>query len=186
MSEQKIIDEIIFTGSVLYKENLVNSHAGNISVRFGDYIFITKTGTMLGYLKENDIIKLPLYIETEKDSEASSELIVHREIYKKTDAKAIIHAHPVYCVAISFFIESNFIPVDNEGKLFLGEVPVIELDKPSGSKELADTLSSIFKEKKIAIVKRHGSFSVNQNLNQALKLTSDLEFCSKIYYLTNI
>ena len=37
---EKIIEDIIFTGKVLYQEGLVNSHAGNISVRFENSIYI--------------------------------------------------------------------------------------------------------------------------------------------------
>jgi len=181
---ERIIEDIIFTGKVLYKEGLVNSHAGNISVRFEDSIYITKTGAMLGFLKHKDIVEVPVFFESEKDKEASSELIVHRAIYKKTKAKAIIHAHPINAVALSFFLET-FVPIDNEGKLFVGEVPVVDVKNASGSEELAEKLSNTFKEteKKIVIVKKHGSFVISDSLNYALKLTSDLEFCSKIYYL---
>ncbi|SNZ02226.1 L-fuculose-phosphate aldolase [Persephonella hydrogeniphila] len=182
---KEIIKQIIFTGKVLYKEGLVNSHAGNISVRDNDTIYITKTGAMLGYLQEKDIIDVPVWKESEKDKIASSELIVHRAIYQKTDYTAIIHAHPVSAVALSFSIGEKFIPIDNEGKLFLGEVPVIAVEHPSGSPELAEALSNFFKEneKNVVIVKKHGSFVVHNNLNYALKLTSDLEFCSKVYIL---
>jgi L-fuculose-phosphate aldolase len=182
---KELIEQIIFTGKVLYKEGLVNSHAGNISVKKNDTIYITRTGAMLGYLQEEDIIDVPVWEKSEKDKIASSELIVHRAIYQKTDYTAIIHAHPVSAVALSFFIEEKFVPIDNEGKLFLGEVPVISVEHPSGSPELAETLSDFFKtdNKDVVIVKKHGSFVAHNDLNYALKLTSDLEFCSKVYIL---
>ncbi len=185
---KEIVEDIIFTGKVLYKEGLVNSHAGNISVREGDYLYITKTGKMLGYLSEDDIIKLPIYKETEQDKIASSELIVHREIYKNTNAKAIIHAHPIYATTLTFFLDNEFIPIDNEGKLFVNEVPIISVENASGSEELAKALAKAFKEteKNIILIKKHGSFVISDTLNYALKLTSDLEFCGKIYYLVNI
>ena len=182
---KNIIDQIVFTGKVLYREGLVNSHAGNISVRYKDSIYITKTGAMLGFLTERDIVKVPVFGKSEQDKEASSELIVHRAIYQNTDYSAIIHAHPVNAVAISFKLKDVFVPIDNEGKLFLGEVPIIEVEHPSGSPELAETLSDFFRdsEKNVVIVKRHGSFVVHKDLNYALKLTSDLEFCSKVFNL---
>ncbi|NPA54561.1 MAG: aldolase [Aquificae bacterium] len=182
---EKIIEDIIFTGKVLYNEGLVNSHAGNISVRFEDDIYITKTGAMLGFLKPDDIVEVPVFSTSENDKQASSELIVHRAIYKKTEAKAIIHAHPVYAVALTFLLEEKFIPIDNEGKLFVGEVPILDLEHASGSKELAEKLSDMFKKtgKNIVLIKKHGSFVIYDNLNYALKLTSDLEFCAKIFSL---
>ena len=185
---KSIIEEIIFTGKVLYEEKLVNSHAGNISVREGDYLYITKTGKMLGYLKEDDIIKLPIYKKTEKDKIASSELIVHRAIYKNSNFKAIIHAHPLYATALTFFLKDEFIPIDNEGKLFVGKVPILDVKNASGSIDLANGLVNAIKKynREIYLIKKHGSFVCSESLNKALKLTSDLEFCGKIYYLVKI
>ncbi|RUM60315.1 MAG: aldolase [Persephonella sp.] len=185
MENKDIIDEIIFTGKVLYKEGLVNSHAGNISVRDGDYIYITKTGKMLGFLDRDDIVKVPVFEESVYDKIASSELIVHRAIYKNSDYKAIIHAHPVYATALTFFLEEKFSPIDNEGKLFINDVPIIDVINASGSEELANRLVKELKKSKknIFLIKKHGSFVFSNSLNYALKLTSDLEFCGKIYYL---
>ncbi len=179
-----IIEEIIFTGKVLYKEGLVNSHAGNISVRDGNTIYITRTGAMLGYLTENDIVKVPVDKTSDLDKIASSELIVHRAVYQKTDYKAIIHAHPVNAVALSFKLKEKFVPVDNEGKLFLKEVPILP-EYPSASPELSEAVSNFFAANphNIIIVKTHGSFAAHNFLNYALKLTSDLEFCAKIFNL---
>ncbi len=171
--------QIIFAGEVLYKENLVNSHAGNISIRENDKIYITKTGAMLGYLTENDIVEIDIN-PSEKDKEASSELIVHRRIYQKTNAKAVIHAHPVNMVALSFKL-NRFVPIDSEGKLFIKEVPIIEAKIPSASEEVAEKVSSTLKEYDITVVKTHGSFVKADNLITALNLTSDLEYCAKIY-----
>lgn len=178
-----IYKDIIFTGKVLYREGLVTSHAGNISVRYKDSIFITKTGRMLGFLRKGDIVEVPVFNEDKKDKEASSELIVHREIYKRTDAKAIIHAHPVYATALTFKLKDFFIPIDNEGKLFIGKVPIVEVEKPTASPELAIAVSETLKEYNICLVKTHGVFIKSDNLNYALKLCSDLEFCAKIYTL---
>jgi len=185
---KSIIEEIIFTGKVLYEEKLVNSHAGNISVREGDYLYITKTGKMLGFLKEEDIIKLPIYKETEEDKIASSELIVHRAIYRSSNFNAIIHAHPIYATTLTFFLDKEFIPIDNEGKLFIKSVPIIDVDNASGSLELADAIVNTIRktDNGVYLVKKHGSFVCSKNLNYALKLTSDLEFCGKIYYLVKI
>ena len=188
MINKSIIEEIIFTGKVLYEEKLVNSHAGNISVREGDYLYITKTGKMLGFLKEEDIIKLPIYKETEEDKIASSELIVHRAIYRSSNFNAIIHAHPIYATTLTFFLDKEFIPIDNEGKLFIKSVPIIDVDNASGSLELADAIVNTIRktDNGVYLVKKHGSFVCSKNLNYALKLTSDLEFCGKIYYLVKI
>ena len=143
---------------------------------------------MLGFLKEDDIIKLPVYKETEEDKIASSELIVHRAIYKNSDFNAIIHAHPLYATTLTFFLDKEFTPIDNEGKLFIGSVPIVNVENASGSSELADSLVNTIRKtgNEVYLIKKHGSFVCSKNLNYALKLTSDLEFCGKIYYLVKI
>jgi len=177
-----IIEEIIFTGKVLYQQGLVTTHAGNISVFSNGVIYITKTGSMLGYLKESDIIQVSIN-PSDNDKYASRELIVHREIYKNTNAKAVIHAHPVHMVSLSFNLQEKFVPIDSEGELFIGEVPIIEVNPPSASPELAKRVSSLMKNYDIVVVKRHGSFIKADSLNIALQLTSDLEYCANIYTL---
>ena len=47
---------------------------------------------MLSELKDEDIIEVAL--EGDSNKEASMELPVHRAIYQKTKALAIVHAHP--------------------------------------------------------------------------------------------
>ncbi len=180
--KEEILKEIIFTGKVLYCEGLVTSHSGNISVRDNDHIYITKTGSMLGFLKENDIVKVNIN-PSEKDKDASRELIVHRAIYQKTDAKAIIHAHPVHMVSLSFNLHKEFTPIDSEGELFIGTVPIVDALIPSASQELADKVSDAMKNSDIVVVRRHGSFIKSETLDKALQLTSDLEYCAKIFTL---
>lgn len=111
------------------------------------------------------------------------ELIVHKEIYKKTDAKAVIHAHPIHMVSLSFNLEDKFVPIDSEGELFIGEVPIIEVEPPSASPELAERVSNLMINYDIVVVKRHGSFIKASSLNKALQLTSDLKYCTNVYTL---
>lgn len=177
-----ILNQIIFTGRVLHELGLVSSHGGNLSIREGDYIYITKTGRMSGFLKDEDIIKLPLNVKTEEDKEASIELIVHRQIYiENSHINAIVHAHPIFATTIGYFLE-KFDPIDIEGQLFIKTVPVVIVSKPSASAELAIALAEVFKYHNTAIVRSHGSFCVGKTINEALKYTSTLENSAQIFY----
>ncbi|MEW6456316.1 MAG: aldolase [Acidobacteriota bacterium] len=166
-------------GKSLQKFGLISSHAGNMSVRKRDKVFITKHGAMLGDLKKIDIIEVSL---DGFDEKASMELKVHQEIYKEVPVNAIIHSHPPYTIALS--LKQDFIiPEDSEGKILLGKIPCIEVKSTVGSEEVAKIASKILKKYKVIIVKGHGSFAVGNNLEEALCFTSSLEFSSKIIYL---
>jgi L-fuculose-phosphate aldolase len=43
-------------GRDLFYRGLTSLHGGNMSVRMGDRIFITRTGSMLAHLEENRLV----------------------------------------------------------------------------------------------------------------------------------
>ena len=74
-------DEFIQFGRKCVREGLVDSFFGNISVLKGDMVYITATGTIMDMLSRDDIVEINLHSPSEYDCYASSELLVHREIY---------------------------------------------------------------------------------------------------------
>lgn len=174
-----MINEFKRIGELLFKEGLVDSHGGNMSIRQGDKIFITKRDTMLGDLKEEDIVEVGLE-PGDKDGGSSRELISHRSIYKQTKAQAIIHAHSANAIAISI-TDNKIIPQDAEGLFLYKAASIIRVRNAVGSDEAARLLPAFLSgEKGIAVVKGHGSFATGKDLEEAYKLTSSLENSCKI------
>ncbi len=176
-------EEFIKIGKKLQQEGLIHSTAGNMSVRKENFIHITRTGSTLGELKPSDILKVNLK-DTKKDKGASVEVNVHRAIYNfSSEISAIVHAHPVYSVVLSF--KNKFIkPIDAEAKFFLKEVPVIYWCKDTiGSKCIESSISKLISKYKIVVIKGHGAFSSGGSLEEAFRLLSILESSCKIIYL---
>ena len=71
---------------------------------------------------------------------ASSEYRVHREVYRKTNHQAIVHAHPPCAVAASLVMD-EVVPEDSEGEMFSPKIPVV-LGAP-GSQEIADNVTNV-------------------------------------------
>ncbi len=163
--------EITKVGRLLFEEHLVSARAGNLSISFCEQLYITRTGSNLGSLSAEDIIRLPLKSRTILDDRASVELEIHREIILRTGKKAVVHAHPPATVMVS--LESNTLELpDYEGSLLLGKIPVIDQEKSISLKErIADILS----EGKVVILRRHGVFSADDSLYQAYSHISVLE-----------
>jgi L-fuculose-phosphate aldolase len=67
---------------------------------------------------------------------ASVESVIHREVYRKTPARAIVHAHPRVAVALSLHLKS-LVPLDLEGQFYLKEVPVLSPKTVSATEEAA-------------------------------------------------
>ncbi len=168
-SKRKIYDELIKYGRKLVREGLVFSHFGNISVRSGEKIYISRRGSMLDELDDDEIVEVDVDRVTEADSMASSETVVHRRIYTECDASSIIHTHSPFAVTISMIIDEEgrdlLEPIDSEGRSFLGEVPIVKGE--AGTEELADRISSALKDHKGAIVHAHGCFTIGKTLKDA-------------------
>ena len=173
-----MLEEFKRTGRELLKMGLISSHGGNLSVRRSDKLLITRRGCMLGDLQEGDIIETVLEHEEETPL-ASTEVMVHRAIYQTTSARAIIHCHPPFAIALSLGMDV-IIPLDSEGAYHLHRVPVVMASETVGSKEVAQSLPPILKEHSIAMVRGHGSFAVGRALEEALMVSSSLETSSKI------
>ena len=172
-------DEFSLVGKDLYALGLVDSMSGSLSVRKGDRILITKRNAMLGHLKEEDIVEVPLEGGGKEDA-AAKELQVHRAIYRETNFNAVVHAYPTYGITLSISTENKIIPADIKGQTVLRSIPVVRAK--AASEELIKFLPPVFKSGYVvSLVKEYGSFAVGGSLIEALQYTTCLEGSCKIF-----
>jgi len=172
-------EEFSLVGKDLYMLGLVDSTSGSLSIRKGDRILITKKNAMLGHLKEEDIIEVPLEGDSGKD-EAAREVQVHRAIYRETNSGAVVQAHPPYGIALSISTENKIIPPDIKGQTVIRSIPVVRAK--AASEELIKFLPPVFKSGYVvSLVKEYGSFAAGRNLFEALQYTTCLEDSCKIF-----
>ena len=179
----KMWQEIAKYGRKLVEHGLVESNFGNISIRAGDKMLITRTGAALDEITENSVVEVDIQDTSSLDIIASSETVVHREIYRQTSALAIIHAHCPYAVVESLLAgpAGMILPVDSEGQYFLGDIPVV--GGGIGSRELAENLADALSRHRGAVVYSHGTFAIGRTLGEAYIVTTQLEHSCKIKYL---
>ena len=177
--DQRLYEEFRDIGRDIFVSGLTSSHGGNMSVRVGDKIIIKRRGAQLGRLKPSDLVVTSLYGKDSGITRASTELIVHRAIYLKTSALAVIHAHPRTAITLSLS-RDEIIPIDNEGSYLLRKVPVVSVELASGTQQMAQVVSEALREYKIIVQRGHGSFSIGQTLEEAYHWLSTLEEASDI------
>jgi len=178
------MDELIDWGRRIVEAGLDHSHYGNISCRIKDKIFISATGSMLDLL-ENDIVEVPVAGPSENDGKASMELPMHRAIYRDTDARAVIHGHTPYAVAISLLAKYNFIEENTcECRYVLGKIPII--DGAPATQELAENAAKALKDARGAIIRGHGPVVRGSDFKDAFVALASIEFTAQVKYLTDI
>ena len=85
------VDEFRAAGRTLFSMGLVKGAEGNLSTFDGATLAITRTGASLAEIGDASVIRGGLSDEL---TGASSDLEVHRHMYRERGAGAIVHAHP--------------------------------------------------------------------------------------------
>jgi len=179
--------ELIKYGKKIVAAGLAHSHFGNVSKRIGDQMLISTTGSMLDEL-EGQIVTVPVDPSSpdELDVIASTEVNVHRAIYKETSALAILHGHSNYAVALSLLYKPGelIVPEDSESLYVLHELPVIR--GGVGSEELARNAAAALRDHKGAIVQGHGTFARGATVDEAFVVLSSIEHACRVKYLVDV
>jgi L-fuculose-phosphate aldolase len=178
-SFKRLIDEFDFIGRTMFEAGLNNSHSGNMSVRLGDRVLITRRGSMLGNLTETDLVDVGLHEDDSGIALASTEVKVHRAVYTVTSHLAIVHTHPRTATALSMNREF-IVPVDDEGRYYFKRIPVLGVKAAIGSAELEQKLPVLLKDFPVVMVRGHGAFAAGGNLEEGLQLTHSLEWSCEI------
>ena len=173
--------EISRFGKKLVISGLTSSRFGNISLLEGDKIFITCTGSMLDELEEALVVEVDIGCPSDQDKIASSETCVHRASYQSTTNQAIIHTHSPYAVALSLLEREEIMPLDSEGMIFLGALPIVE--GHFGTDELARAAASALQTRKACIARGHGVFAAGKSLSDAYTAACMAEHSAQVRYL---
>jgi len=172
--EKDLKEQIIKVGQRLSEKGLAIAKSGNISARLDqDSILITATGTILGELKDEDIVKVSLSAnKCVSDRKPSSELPLHSLVYKNFPAKVVVHAHPALINGY-FAVNRDLKALTFETKFYLGDVPVVEQDTPTVTKP--ELVVEALKSNNLVILKNHGAVAVGNTFEEALSLIEALE-----------
>jgi hypothetical protein len=126
---------------MLYDRNLTVSAGGNMSVRLNDgEILITPSGVNKGLVREDDLVKMDMDGNVLSGGKPSIEHKFHLGIYRENpETNAVVHCHPLYCLAVLTRGEDLKSTLTPEGVLLLDQVPTCRYATP-GSDELVDAV----------------------------------------------
>lgn len=169
-------------GEDMFRQGLVSAYNGDMSIRLGDRMLITRRTAALAHLTDQDLVETWVDRNDRATPAASSELAVHRAIYRETEAQAIIHAHPRHAVALSLVLE-EIVPVDAEGVHFFERVPIVGRALSEVSRDLADEIAAVSRTSRVLIVRGHGCFANGQLLEECHRWVSILEESCRVLWL---
>jgi len=160
--------------------------SGNISVKTDEGIYITATGTALGFLQDNDVVLTDYDGTPVRGGRPSSEIKLHVEIYRKRpDIKAIIHTHPVYLTSFASCHKNLDEAIMSENILYFEDIPVAEYAMPS-SVELVQNTVKYMDKRDVVMMANHGVVAVGTDLKQAFLKLETAEYYAHVCLNTKI
>ena len=174
------LQDLLRYGKKMVERGLVSAHAGNISKRIGNSMLISMRGSMLDEL-EGKIVQVALDPPSALDHLASSELPMHRAIYRQTEATAVFHGHGRFSIIESLTTEATHLsPQDSESAFYVPVLPIIE--GPSGSEELGHAAAVALKEHRGALIRGHGVVTKGASIEEAFAILAVIEQACHIRY----
>jgi L-fuculose-phosphate aldolase len=182
MSREDRLDALIRHARLLFDTGLVVGTAGNVSIRFDDEIVITPTSIPYDRIKRSDLCVLDLDgRQTDGRRRASSEAPMHTQIYKTTDAAAVVHTHSPFATTIAC-VSDELPAIHYSIHRFGGDtIPVVEYER-FGSDALADRVALMVRDRRGVLLRNHGAVTYGSSLEQAYDLTVLLEWLAQLYW----
>lgn len=177
------IEAIIRWGRYAADHALLSAKSGNLSVRDGDGIRITGSGTMLGELSPDDVIGVSLegeLVASVTGRRPSMETDMHRMLYRKvSDAGAVFHSSPPYATLLSCTTASiprNLIP---ETMAYINDIVRIPY-RHAGSPELAASVAERLGLGDVGLLENHGVIVVARTVEEAVNITETFEILCRM------
>lgn len=157
---------------------LVVGTSGNLSVRDGDRVLLSRKGAALEAVTPADIAVVTLAGETVSGT-PTSELDLHLAIYRRYDAGAIVHTHAPHATAVSTVVDE--LPVIHYQLLAMGGTIRVAPFAAFGTPELASSVIDALDGRRAALLANHGAVTHAATLADAVELAVVLEWACGVY-----
>ncbi len=187
MNIDKIKNDIIKIGSRLDSKNLTYGTSGNISVKVGEYILITSSGSALSDLTHDEIVLIDKDLkEVDSGKIASSEKKLHAAIYnKRPEVKAVVHCHAPAVSAFAVARKEMDKPILAENVLYFGKIPIADYAMPSSDLLVENTVRK-FDKHDVVLMANHGIIAVDAELSHAYYKIDTAEAYAKVLLYSKI
>jgi len=155
--------------------------SGNLSIRHESGMLITPSGLAYTTLEPDDIVYVDENGDYHSPRQPSSEWRIHHDIYDaRTDAEAILHAHPTGCAALACLNEP--IPAFHYMVAVAGGRNIRCASYATfGSQVLSNHVLEALQDRKACLMANHGLICLAGDLNKALALAIEVEQLAQTY-----
>lgn len=191
IEERWLKQEMVRVAHSLHQRRLICGYDGNISYRLAENEFlITKSWSSLGFLTEEDIVKIDREGNVlDGKFRSTGEFRLHMVAYReRPDIYCVAHAHPYY--ATVWASGDRPIPafvLPEIGVVFGEDIPIAAYGA-TGTPEIAESIATLIRSRDAVLMARHGAVTVSNKgadvaLLDAYNKMEKVEYAAEVLYL---
>ncbi len=187
MSEAQARDEIVAAARSLFTRGLTHGSTGNLSVRVGEQIFVTPTGSSLGTVLPEDLSVIDAAGQHTAGAKPSKEAFLHAAMYRaRPSANAVVHTHSTYSAAVSCMDVPDpsdaLPPLTAYFAMRIGRLPLLPFHAP-GDDALGPLAEETARTHHALLLSNHGPVVAGASLSAAMDALEELEETAKLHLL---
>lgn len=180
-------ETIIDAARSLYSRGLTHRSTGNISVRVGENILITPTGSSLGSVTAEELSVIDHAGRHVEGERPSKEAFLHAAIFRaRPQSQAVVHTHSTYSAAVSCLADvdpANALPaLTAYFAMRVGTLPLLPYYAP-GDTGLEASAEQMSAGHSALLLRNHGPVTAGPSLSAAMDALEELEETAKVFLL---
>jgi len=156
--------------------------SGNISLRHGEGMLITPTGTPYEAMKPEQIVFMKLDTPPDAGQRPSSEWRFHRDILRaRPEVNAVVHAHPPYATIVAI-MGKEIPPIHYMIACASGDTIRCAPYATFGTEALSKHAVAALKGRSACLLAHHGMIAIGPSLARAMWLAVEVETLARQYH----
>jgi ribulose-5-phosphate 4-epimerase/fuculose-1-phosphate aldolase len=187
LSRHPLCQDLVQAGATLAGLGLSPGSCGNISVRIGDTVLMSPTGSDLASLDAGNLALLSIDGDVLGGPKASKEFPLHQAMYARyPEMTAVVHLHSPNAAALSctqpWAPHSALPPITPYLVMRVGQVPLIPYAAPGNSTQGA-YINSLDFDFSAVLLQNHGPLTAGSSVHQAVDAIIEIEEAAKLVLL---
>jgi ribulose-5-phosphate 4-epimerase/fuculose-1-phosphate aldolase len=186
-NETRARDEIVAAARSLFSRGLTHGSTGNISIRDGERIYVTPTGSSLGTVEPEELSVIDASGAHVEGPRPSKEAFLHAAVLRARPADAaVVHTHSTHSAAVSCLAgldpDDAIPPLTAYFAMRIGRLPLLPYHAP-GDDALGPLAESAARAHRALLLSNHGPVVTGTSLSAAMDALEELEETAKLFLL---
>lgn len=187
-TKKNVREQLLHVSQQLIVQGLNKGTAGNVSMRFGDGFLVTPSGMAVADMTPASMVQMQFDGSYEQDLDKtnipSSEWRFHRDILEaRPEINAVVHTHSIFATTLAC-LRKDIPPFHYMIALAGGDTIRCAPYALFGSQMLSDSVLAALKDRKACILANHGMIALGRDLDEALRVTIEVENLCEQYWRT--